>query len=51
MILPNKRVFTTEFKLQVVHEVDAGKAQAQVAREHQVNPNTKAQVAQALQEE
>ncbi len=35
-----KRVFTKEFKLQVVHEVDACKPQAQVAREHQVNPNT-----------
>lgn len=35
-----KRVFTKEFKLQVVHEVDAGKPQAQVSREHQVNPNT-----------
>ncbi len=35
-----KREFTKEFKLQVVHEVDAGKPQAQVAREHQLNPNT-----------
>ena len=35
-----KREFTKEFKLQVVHEVDAGKPQAQVARQHQVNPNT-----------
>jgi len=35
-----KRVFTKEFKLKVVHEVDAGKPAAQVAREHQLNPNT-----------
>ncbi len=35
-----KREFTKEFKLKVVHEVDAGKPQAQVARQYQLNPNT-----------
>lgn len=35
-----RREFTKEFKLQVVAEVDAGKPQAQVAREHQVTANT-----------
>jgi len=35
-----RRQFTREFKLQVVREVDAGKPMAQVAREHQINPNT-----------
>ncbi|MBA3715024.1 MAG: transposase [Pyrinomonadaceae bacterium] len=35
-----KRVFTKEFKLQVVNELDAGKPQADVAREHQLNANT-----------
>lgn len=33
-----RREFTKEFKLQVVAEVDAGKAQ--VARQHQVTANT-----------
>ena len=35
-----RRVFTRQFKLQVIAEVDAGKTMAQVAREHQVNANT-----------
>ena len=35
-----RRQFTREFKLQVVREVDAGKPMAQVARQHQLNPNT-----------
>jgi transposase len=35
-----RRQFTREFKLQVVREVDAGKPMSQVAREHQINPNT-----------
>ena len=35
-----RRVFTREYKLQVIAEVDAGKPMAQVAREHQVNANT-----------
>ncbi len=35
-----RREFTKEFKLQVIAEVDAGKPQAQVAREHQVTANT-----------
>ena len=34
-----RRAFTKEFKLQVIAEVDAGKPQAQVAREHQVTAN------------
>ena len=33
-----KRQFTKEFKLQVVREIEAGKAIAQAAREHQVHP-------------
>ena len=32
-----KRSFSREFKLQVIREVLAGKTQAQVAREHQLN--------------
>jgi transposase len=35
-----RRQFTRDFKLQVVREVDAGKPMAQVARQHQINPNT-----------
>ena len=35
-----RRQFTKEFKLQVVREVEAGKAVAQAAREHQLHPNT-----------
>lgn len=35
-----RRDFTREFKLKVVAEVEAGKLMAQVAREHQLNPNT-----------
>ena len=35
-----RREFTREFKLEVVAEVEAGKPMAQVAREHQLNPNT-----------
>lgn len=35
-----RRVFTREFKLQVVAEAESGKPAAQVAREHQLNPNT-----------
>ncbi len=35
-----RRIFTRDFKLQVVREVDAGKSMAQVSREHQINPNT-----------
>ncbi len=33
-----RRQFTREFKFQVVHEVEAGKPVAQVARESQVYP-------------
>lgn len=35
-----RRIFTRDFKLQVVREVDAGKSMAQVSREHQLNPTT-----------
>ena len=35
-----RRQFTKEFKLQVVHEVQAGKSLAQAAREHQLHANT-----------
>ena len=35
-----RRTFTREFKLQVIREVDAGKSQAQVAREYQISENT-----------
>lgn len=35
-----RRQFTREFKLQVIREIEAGKAVAQVAREHQLHPNT-----------
>jgi transposase len=35
-----RRTFTREFKLQVIREVEAGKTQAQVAREYQVSDNT-----------
>jgi len=35
-----RRIFTRDFKLAVVREVDAGKSMAQVSREHQLNPNT-----------
>ena len=32
-----RRVFSRDFKLQVVREVEAGKSQAQIAREHRIN--------------
>lgn len=35
-----RREFTREFKQQVVRDVDAGKPMAQVARQHQLTPNT-----------
>ena len=35
-----RRTFTREFKLKVIREVEAGKSQAQVAREYQVTQNT-----------
>jgi transposase len=34
-----RRIFTTEFKQQVLHEVQAGKSLAQAAREHDLHPN------------
>jgi len=34
-----RRIFTREFKLQVIREVEAGKPQAQVAREYQLAQN------------
>ncbi len=35
-----RRQFTKEFKLQVLREVEAGKAVVRAAREYQVHPNT-----------
>lgn len=35
-----RRQFSKEFKLSVIREIEAGKSQAEVARAHQVNPNT-----------
>ena len=35
-----RRTFTCEFKLKVIREVEAGKSQAQVAREYQLSDNT-----------
>jgi transposase len=35
-----RRTFTREFKLQVIREIEAGKTQAQVAREYQISDNT-----------
>jgi transposase len=35
-----RRIFTREFKVQVVREVEAGKSQAQAAREYQITENT-----------
>jgi len=34
-----RRTFTREFKLKVIREVEAGKTQAQVAREYQITEN------------
>lgn len=35
-----RRVFTKEFKLKVLTEIDAGKTMAQVARQYRLSPNT-----------
>ena len=35
-----RRQFTKDFKLRVVHEVQAGKSLAQAAREHELHPST-----------
>lgn len=35
-----RRQCTRDFKLQVIREVEAGKSVAQLAREHQLHPNT-----------
>jgi transposase len=35
-----RRTFTREFKQQVIREIEAGKTQAQVAREYQLSDNT-----------
>lgn len=40
MSTTKRRQFSREFKLQVLREIEAGKAIAQAAREHQVHPNT-----------
>ncbi len=34
-----RRIFTKDFKLQVIRQVQAGKALAQAAREHDLHPN------------
>jgi transposase len=34
-----RRTFSRDFKLQVVREVEAGKGQAQIAREHRLSQN------------
>jgi transposase-like protein len=38
MIL-KRRIFTKDFKLQVLREAQAGKSFAQTAREHELYPN------------
>lgn len=35
-----RRSFTRDFKLQIIREVEAGKSQAQAAREYQITENT-----------
>ena len=35
-----RRQFTREFKLKIVQEIEAGKSQTHIARQHQLNPNT-----------
>lgn len=35
-----RRVFTRDFKLQVIREIEAGKSQAAAAREYQITANT-----------
>ena len=35
-----RRIFTREFKLQVIREVELGKTQAQAAREYQITETT-----------
>ena len=42
-----RRTFSREFKLKVIREVEAGKSQAQVAREYQITENTISQWATA----
>ena len=34
-----RRVFTKEFKQQILHQVQAGKSIAQASREHDLHPN------------
>ncbi len=34
-----RRIFTKDFKLQVIRQVQAGKSMAQAAREHDLHPN------------
>lgn len=38
--IKNRRTFSRDFKLKVIREVEAGKSQAQVAREYQITQNT-----------
>ena len=35
-----RRQFTKEFKLQIIREIEAGKSQSEVAREHQLSITT-----------
>ena len=35
-----RRIFSRDFKLQVLREIELGKSMAQACREHQVHPNT-----------
>src|SRR5258708_38179304 len=35
-----RRQFSSDFKVQILREMEAGKTLAQAAREHQVNPGT-----------
>jgi transposase-like protein len=34
-----RRIFTKDFKLQIIRQVQAGKSIAQAAREHEMHPN------------
>lgn len=39
MSIKTRRLFSREFKVQVIREIEAGKTVAQAAREHQLRPN------------
>ena len=38
MAAKTRRQFTREFKLRIIHEIEAGQSAAQAARQHQVSP-------------